>query len=281
MKKSSIVFCLSIFVFISCQQNRSGELAQINAATEISRLKQENEKLSLEYSNLKSATVTESKLTGKIEYNFTVQQYDLAKAYIQVYTDLFPNSTKLEQYKSYYDAILEYESASNEQLLLEQQKSMTDYTGIWTINNFVDSDNNLTNKTFISTNESLKGTFSTDSFINQPFSAQLIIENKNNVSLRIFEGTDEILLITDNYNPFKYNITITDSNDSTFTFTAKNTSDRISFGTSASSKLHNALLQGGTISFFLTKTNGSNATYYFEIPDAQFYNNACRRNGTL
>ncbi|MBQ2552654.1 MAG: hypothetical protein II563_07425, partial [Treponema sp.] len=82
--------------------------------------------------------------------------------------------------------------------------------------------------------------------------------------------------------PLKYTIKITDSKGTSFSFTARNTSDRINFGSTFSNKLHSALLLGGTVKFELSTTRDSYAVKYnFQIPNAQFYNTACRLKGIL
>ena len=292
MKKNIYIahaIALSIFIATtmpSCKKNRQGDFVQINAATEIGRLQAENEKLIRENENLKSTTITESKLRGKIEYNYTIKEHELTKSYITVFMDLFPTSNRLEQYRDYYDDILkdeaELEKEKQEQEIEEYQKAMTDYTGIWKIENFKDQNGNPTAKTYITTSEKLSGTYSDISFTAATFEPRFIISAKNNISLMIYEGEKSEPVSGSTKTPIKYTIKISDSNGGTFSFTAKNTSDRIPFGTTFSSKLHSALILGGNIKFELSTTRDSYPVKYeFQIPNAQFYNTACRLMGIL
>lgn len=273
---------LCILFLFSCKKNHSEEFVQINATAEITRLQYENNKLKSENERLKSSTITENKLSGKIEYTYTLQQYDLTKAYILVFMDLFPASLKVDQYRYYYDTILGIEKEQSKEIIAEQQKTMTDFTGIWEIKNFLDSSGNETSKTFITTSTPLTGIYSDLSNDAEPFRVKFIITNKNEIHMQIFESSNELPIQGSTTAPIKYNIKFTDAKGTSTSFSAKNISDRISLGTTYSLKLHNALLQGGNIKFLLTTSrNNYQVKYEFEIPNAQFYNTASRIKGIL
>lgn len=282
--KRFFFFASAVFLsgIIACKKDDSVQLVQINAATEISRLQNENESLIRENENLKATAINEDKLRGKIEYNYAVKDYTLAKSYINVFMDLFPTSNRALQYRTYYETIEAEENAKKEAELEEYQKSLTDFTGIWTIANFVDEDGNTTNKKYITTTEPFTGTYSDISYDSASFEATLIIAAKNNISLSLYEVEKNQEITANPKSPIRYNIKVTDSSGSSFSFVARNTNDRISFGTNFSSKVHNALLSGGNLKFELSTTRDSYPVKYeFEITSSQFYNTACRLMGIL
>ncbi|MBQ4237008.1 MAG: hypothetical protein II716_09250 [Treponema sp.] len=282
---NAIVSVSTIMIF-SCRNNDSREFVQINAATEISRLQNENERLIRENESLKSSLINENKLRGKIEYNYTIKAYELTKSYINVFTDLFPASNKIEQFRQYYELMDEEEKKQKAEMIeteiAEQQKSMADYTGIWKIYNFIDENGNATNKTYITNGDSLSGTYSDLSFDAANFYPIFMITAKNNISMMIYERDSSKPVSGSPKSPIKYNVKFTDSTGSSYSFVARNTSDRINFGTAASAKLHSALLLGGTVKFELSTTRDSYPVKYeFQIPNAQFYNTAARLMGIL
>lgn len=287
--KKTFKFAAMIFVaaiLFSCKNKETNEFVQINAAGEINRLQAENERLIRENESLKNGEISETKMRGKIEYNFALKNYELTKAYIITFIDLFPTSSRIAQFQTYYDLIeseeKEIKAAEREHEIAELQSTSADYTGIWKIKNFTDQNGNETNVSYITISEPLSGTYSDISFDAASFKADFIIKAKNDISLMIYEGNSEEPLKGSTKTPLKYTVKITDSKGTSFSFTAKNTSDRINFGSTFSNKLHSALLLGGTVKFELSTTRDSYAVKYnFQIPNAQFYNTACRLKGIL
>jgi hypothetical protein len=57
---------------------------------------------------------------------------------------------------------------------------------------------------------------------------------------------------------------------------AENYSDRLSFNNSDSKKVHNILMKGGQIQFWIKETETPTTQYQFTIDNADWYENAYR-----
>ncbi len=271
-----LVLCI-LFPCVSCREGEREEFVRIDAAQELDRLQKENETLIRENELMKNQNITESRLSGKIEYFYTRKDYEMAKSYLNVFMDFFPESPKVPVYRSYYENIRNVEAAAQERKFLDMQNLQVDNTGIWTVENFTDQNGNPTNRKFITTREMLSGTYSDVSFDAATFVADFIIVSKSNIALKIFERGNKEPVSGNAKTPIRYTIKATGADGKYFSFTARNTSDRIAFGNTASAKIHDMLIQGGTVSFTLTTTrDGCNVVYTFSIPNAQCYNTAFR-----
>ncbi len=271
-----LILCF-LFPCFSCRDEEREEFVRIDAAQELDRLQKENETLIRENELMKNQNITESRLSGKIEYFYTRKDYEMAKSYLNVFMDLFPQSQKISIYHEYYGVIQEFEKDEEEKRLLDFQKLQADNTGIWTVENFTDQNGNPTDRKFITTREVLSGTYSDVSFDAATFSADFIIVSKSNFALRIFERGNKEPVSGNARTPVKYNIQVVGADGKSYSFAARNTSDRILFGSMPSSRVHDILMQGGKISFKLTTSrDGYNVTYTFSIPNAQCYNTAFR-----
>ena len=266
-----------LITVLSCKDTAREEFVRLDAAQELDRLQKENETLIRENELLKNQNITESRLSGKVEYFYTRKDYEMAKSYLNVFMDFFPQSPKVPSYRGYYETIQEFELAEKERQLLEFQKQQVDNTGIWTVEYFTDQNGQATERKFITTKETLSGTYSDVSFDAASFVADFIIVSKSNIALKIFERGNKEAISGNSKTPIKYNVQVVGADGKSYSFAARNTSDRILFGTSASPRVHDILIQGGKVSFKLTTSrDGYNVVYDFSIPNAQCYNTAYR-----
>ena len=144
--------------------------------------------------------------------------------------------------------------------------------GIWEIRNFVDQFGEKTSERYITNKDKFVGIFSNSATENSELNVSFLISSPSNISIMLYEyaGKNPV-------KPFKterYKIESRDSNGGDDSYTAENTSDRLSLDHDNSMKLHRLLLKGGKIKFSISVLDKSHTTYSFSINNADSYDNA-------
>jgi len=78
------------------------------------------------------------------------------------------------------------------------------------------------------------------------------------------------------YSADKYTALMEDKDGKRKKLSAENISDRLNFGFSDSKEIHDALMKGGKVSFYIYKTDRPINTYRFTL-NANWYNNIYRK----
>jgi hypothetical protein len=164
--------------------------------------------------------------------------------------------------------ILRKEAAEKERIRLAN----LDNTGIWRVQYYVDAFGEPTKEGYITNRGYLKGAFSNTATQNSELNVNFLITNSSDVDIKLYEYARN--------NPVKayraedYTVLIQDKDGKRNTLKATNNSDRLSFGRDDSRTVHNALMKGGNIKFFITENDTPTTKYQFEISNADWYENA-------
>ncbi len=272
---------LCILSLAACSSHKEDDFVQLNAADEISRLSKENRELTLQNEQLKANSVNEAKLSGKIDFYFAHKDYEKAHSYIEVFLDLFPNSLKYGLYDSYNKEIANIKKETLEKQREQSEKEATSATGIWAVASFADdlsSKGSSAGSSLCIFNQGLiTGTYSDKTVIDESLKVNFLIKNKNSVNLLLYKGQNEECVKASTKKPVRYKVTMTDGSGKKHSLSARSTSDKIVFDRTQSATIHNAFMNGGSISFVLSsQSNGEAVVYEFSIPNVQNYNNAYR-----
>lgn len=219
----------------------------------------------------------EQSIVEKIQSYLGQDQYIAAAMYIDSLLYKYPETSR----RGYYEKLQPSIASQAKKQILEIEKAKKDSielaninnTGIWTIGYFVDSFGKFTKQKYITNATKIKGTFSNTATNNSDLGVDFIIESKNNISIQLYEyNRDNPVKKSETY----YTLKIRDKDSKDYTLKGRNIdSDRLRI--SQSITLHNILLKGGNIMFFIYDSDRSSTRYNFTINNADWYSNAYKQ----
>ena len=252
----------------------------------------ENTKLAKELDECKYG---EEKLIAKIEKATKEKNYSDALNLINELYEKHPESSKIIQYKK-KSIVLNKKILKEKQRLakkVEEEKRLANLnnTGIWKIRYYVDNFGEPTKTKYITNENDIHGTFSNTATQNSKLDVRLLIDNKNEISIKLYEYGNS--LPVKGYSDI-YDIYVKDRNGheyvvkkkakdfftnkpyiQKYTLIAHNSSDRLVCTKESAIQIHKALLKGGNVEFYI-KLSGQHSEYRFNV-NAEYYNNAYRK----
>lgn len=237
------------------------------------KLKIENDRLQTELDECKFGA---EKIVAVVENAYAEKNYTLAQQNIEMLYDKHPESPKNEEFKKLSKTIKKKEEEEKRKKEAEEKERIRlanlNNTGMWSIGNFVDGFGEPTKNRFITNTIRIRGTFSNTATEDSKLDIRFLISNSSEISMQLYEYAGN--------NPVKtmsieiYFVDVQDNDINKLELYAENTFDRLIFNKESSRKLHNALMKGGTLKFWLI--NGSRSQYQFTIMNADWYENAYR-----
>lgn len=250
-------------IFLSCGVNKS----------EYDKLKSENERLKNELDECNNGA---ERLIALVEKSYYENNYSEAKRNIKLLLQKHPESSKNADFKVLLKEIEKKELIEQEQKELAEKERIRleniNNTGMWSVRFYVDDFGEPTKQGYITNTNSIYGVFSNTATQNSDLKVDLLITNSSDISIQLYEYAHN--------NPVKaissdsYTVLVQDKDGGRLSLTAVNYSDRLSFNTTASRKLHAVLLKGGTIKFHVKEIETPTTKYEFSISNADWYENA-------
>ena len=228
----------------------------------------------------------EQRIIGLIEHSLSHEDYITAEIRIQELDSYHPESSKNNHYQKILHSISKQLQKQKELINKKKQDSIKlaniNNLGIWKISYFVDDFGERTKEGYITTSIPIYGYFSNSATENSRLRVRFIIANKKDIAIQLYEYAGN--------NPVKeedtdYIVKVKDKNGKTHYLNAViYKSDRLRFGSSSNciypkyenknaELMHNILLSGGTIQFYIEEFNRSSTKYKFSI-NADWYENA-------
>lgn len=237
------------------------------------KLQAENEKLKIEYDECQNGA---EKLIAKIEKAYSNKNYKEAKYNIILLSEKHP---EVEENKTYKELIkiIEKEQLELEKVKIAEEKEKVrlknlNNTGMWFVSFYVDDFGEPTKEGYIRNLSLIKGSFSNSATQDSKLNVKFLISSSTDISIMLYEyaGNNPVKA----YSPDKYSVLIQDKDGERLKLVATNYSDRLSFSKSASKKIHNYFMKGGTIKFRIYEIDTPTTEYSFSIKNADWYNNA-------
>ena len=243
--------------------------------TEHEKLKQELALLKYNYdqcANGADRTVAEIRLA--LEGN----DFLLAKSKILTLANNHPEANENKEFAELLPQ-LEKDIAEEKQRIIEAEEEKKrlanlNNTGVWRIVNYVDEFGEQTDEAVL-TLQLFSGRFSNSATQDSELHVRFLIDGSTKSSIKLFEyGRNNPVK---SYGEDLYKVMIQDKEGVRKTVNAMNWSDRLQLrGTNAKS-MHNALMKGGLIKFSIYEVDTPTNKYYFEIENADYYDNAFRK----
>ena len=202
----------------------------------------------------------------------------LARDNIKTLAKYHPEDLEKQEVKNLISQIERKEREESLRIAAEQMErrrlANISNTGIWRVGHYVDSFGEPTKEGYITTKEYIKGTFSNTATQNSDLNVNFLITDSNDVDVQLYEyaGRNPVKA----YSVDDYTVQIQDKDGNRNTLKATNGSDRLSFGREGSRIVHNALMKGGNVKFYIIEDNTPTTKYRFEISNADWYENAYR-----
>lgn len=191
---------------------------------------------------------------------------------------IYPNNDKYKKKVAFYDEKLKIYKNRNK-------------TGIWGIKYYVDKFNKPTKTKYLTNQNDIQGVFSNTATQSSKLDVKLLIDNKNEISIKLYEYGNN--LPVKGYSDY-YDIYLKDRDGyeyvvkkeqisfvtkepyiQKYTLTAYNNSDRLVCTKDSAIQIHKALLKGGNVEFYI-KHSKHHSEYRFNV-NAEYYNNAYRK----
>lgn len=267
MKKKNIFYKILLLVFLS-----SCGIPQ----AEYDKLKLENEQLIAE---LDECVNGEERLIATIEKAYSEEDFTLAKETIEKLYENHPESPKNEEFQKLLSVIEKKIQAEIERKEAEEREKVRlanlNNTGIWTVTYYVDDFGEPTSSGYITNENRIRGTFSNTATQDSELDVRFLISNAYDISIKLFEyaGNNPVKA----YSSESYSVLVQDKDGNRKKLSAVNYSDRLTFDKSASKQIHNMLMKGGNLKFKIIEIETPTTIYNFEIPKADWYENAYRK----
>lgn len=139
----------------------------------------------------------------------------------------------------------------------------------WELRYYVDKFGDYTKKGYLINSEKISGTFSNSATKDSPLNVNLMVNNPREINIMLYEYARENPVKS--YGEKNYKIYVKDNSGKQHNLSATNYSDRLSLTSSSSKKLHDALLQGGQLTFMIEETEYGITEYKFTISNSDNY----------
>ena len=241
--------------------------------SENDRLKSENERLTKELDEYKFGA---ERLVSLVKKAYDEKDYESAKQNIELLRSKHPESSKNAEFgkllKEIEKRIAEQKKKSDTEEKERIRLANIDNLGIWIIKHYVDDFGEPTKQGYVSNLYPIEGKFSNSATQDSKLNVTLLVTNSSDISIKLYEYARN--------NPVKgyasqgYSVKIKDCKGNRYSLSATNYSDRLSFDPADSKRVHNILLKGGQVQFWIGEDRTSTTQYQFIIDNADWYNNA-------
>lgn len=264
--KSNNIILLLLMINLGCGVPQS----------DFDKLQSEHDKIKAELDECKFGA---EKLIAAIEKAYSQKKYSEAKQNIAYLSERHPESPKNKEFVELLKKI------EQEEILLNAKKEAAEKekrrlaninnTGIWSVNRYVDDFGEPTKEKYITNTKYIKGTFSNTATQNSDLNIEFLISSSSKISFQLYEygGNNPVK----SYSSTSYNVMIQDRDGKRYKLNAENYSDRLTFDSYSSKKVHSILLKGGTIKFKVIETDNPTTQYDFSIINADWYDNAYKK----
>ena len=151
----------------------------------------------------------------------------------------------------------------------------SDNYGMWCIEEYVDVFGDKTGETFVSNCEPIKGTLNNTAINVANLYVKFLIEGADNIQIKLYEYDLKHPVVTNRF--VVYNVFVKDKNGEKHDLYSTNYSDRLTLLESVSESLHNILIKGGPVKFFIVERGNTATQYSFSITNTDFYESAYDR----
>jgi len=148
-------------------------------------------------------------------------------------------------------------------------------TGIWEIDYYVDRFGEKTTEGYIKNKDLIIGRFSNTATQNSALNVEFLISSSTDICIQLYEyaRNSPVKVASPEY-PVYYSVEIKDSEGHKYTLWAANYSDRLQFDEKNSKSVHNVLIKGGQVGFWIQEADRPTSQYQFTIDRADWYDNA-------
>ena len=271
MKICKIIYGLVIMTIISSCGVSQSDYEKIS--NENKKLKTENEQLLIELDEFKNGAEV---IIANVEKAYLAKDYLNAKLLINKLYEKHPESPKNTEFKELLSKIEKEEAVEKQKKEAEEKEKKRlanlNNTGMWTVSHYVDEFGEPTKQAYITNTSSIIGTFSNTATQNSDLKVDFLITNSSKISFQLYEyaGNNPVKA----YSSDSYRVQIQDKDGNRLKLTATNYSDRLTFDRSASIKVHNVLMKGGSVKFNIYEIETPTTEYNFTIQNADWYENA-------
>jgi len=158
-----------------------------------------------------------------------------------------------------------------QQTFNEIETQLEEEMPFWEVRHFVDSFNEPTDDAYVVNYKSIRGTFSNSAVKDRELLVRFLISNETDVAIMLYEYADDSPVAGSSDYPKEYLISVRDPSGKNVSFTAKNSSDRLSLLPGDSKYIHKIFLDGGTIKFSIKEKSTYPSTYNFTVDDGNTY----------
>jgi hypothetical protein len=239
-------------------------------------LKAENKRLKVELDECKFGA---EKLIALIGKEYSEKKYSLAKLHIKELYNKHPESSKNNDFKKLLVKIEKEELAEKKRKEVEEKERIRlaniNNTGMWRVGYYVDDFGEPTKSGYIKNTLLIRGTFNNSATQYSDLDVKFLISSSIDISIQLYEyaGNNPVKA----YSSEDYSVLIQDKDGNRLRLYATNYSDRLSFNSKNSNKIHDILMKGGTIKFKIIESETPTTEYEFTIINADYYNNAYRK----
>jgi len=245
---------------------------------EYDKIKAENETLKADLDECRHG---EERLIAAVEKAYSEKNYSLTKQNIDLLNEKHPESPKNKEFKRLLPKI-------EKELLIEKKRKEAEEkerirlanlnnTGMWSIGYYVDEFGEPTKQRYIKNTTSLKGTFSNTATQNSKLNVDFLIDDSSKISIMFYEYAGNNPVKSNAQMGTSYHVLMQDKDGKRFELRAVNSSDRLTFKSTDSRKVHNALMKGGAVKFMIKEIGIWTTQYQFTIQNAEWYENAFRK----
>jgi hypothetical protein len=240
------------------------------------KLKSENDTLKAQLDDCQNGA---GKLIAAVEKAYNERDYSQARHNIELLQSKHPESPKNPEFQILLRRIDELESEQKRQKEAEEMEQRRlqniDSTGIWGIGHYVDDFGERTGERYIGIREKISGSFSNTATQNSALNVKFLISSSTDISIKLYEyaGNNPLKAVSPEY----YWVGIKDCEGNKYTLDAENRSDRLEFSKTNSQKLHNILMKGGQVQFWIKESANLTTQYQFTVDNADLYDNAYRK----
>jgi len=273
--KTRIIFMISVAMIMiaSCGVPQS-DYDKLKLENE--KIKSENEKLKGELDEYQNGA---ERLIASVEKAYNERDYSQARHNIELLYSKHPESPKNAEFQILLKKIEKLELEQKKQKEAEEKERIRlkniNNTGIWEIGDYVDEFGDKTKEGYIGNKELISGSFSNTATQNSALNIRLLISKSTDISIQLYEyaGNNPVKAVSSD----KYSVGIKDSEGNKYTLIAVNYSDRLSFDETDSKKVHNILMKGGKVQFWIREIDTPTTQYQFTIDKADWYDNAYKK----
>ena len=195
------------------------------------------------------------------------KEFDTATSIINEYLSKYPSSEKNAEYRQLLITI----SDEKEQARIEANRNNT---GMWTISYYVDSFGIATSTPYIKNRNYISGTFNNSATQGSDLNVRFLIDSNSEIAIKLYEyaGNNPVK----EYSQTPYYGYVMDGDGNQTRISGYNSSDRIKLDAKSSTAVHNALIKGGCVRFYIKEMEYGMSEYSFSINNTEWYENAYR-----